>query len=171
MVRCLHVSLCLRPPLSLPPPSTHTLGFTDAGNIQHTLQKYVVAGEDVHLITMAEKMQNVTAGQLKRQEKESLRQKWLQRNRLWMIKKKEVRPGSTSVWRLSGGYNWGVWRAYKVMQRLLSFCWQVMICFVSGGFVIFMKCLRSANLAMFVARISPMLTLASLCVVFSHENG
>ena len=26
-------------------------------------------------------------------------------------------------------------------------------------------------LAMFVARISPMLTLASLCVVFSHENG
>ena len=32
--------------------------FTDAGNIQHTpLQKYGVAGEDVHLVTMAEKMQ------------------------------------------------------------------------------------------------------------------
>ena len=46
-----------------------------------------------------------------------------------------------------------------------------MICFVSGGFVIFMKYVRFANLATFVARISPMLTLASLCVVFSHENG
>ena len=33
------------------------LRFTDAGNIQHTLQKYGVAGEDVHLVTMAEKMQ------------------------------------------------------------------------------------------------------------------
>ena len=37
-----------------------------------------------------------------------------------------------------------------------------MICFVSGEF---------ANLVTFVARISLMLTLASLCVVFSHENG
>ena len=46
-----------------------------------------------------------------------------------------------------------------------------MICFVSGGFVIFMKYGRFANLATFVARISPMLTLASLCVVFSYENG
>ena len=36
------------------------LRFTDAGNIQHTpLQKYGVAGEDVHLVTMAEKMQPV----------------------------------------------------------------------------------------------------------------
>ena len=44
--------------LSLPPPRMHTLHFTDAGNIQHTpLQKYGVAGEDVHLVTMAEKMQ------------------------------------------------------------------------------------------------------------------
>ena len=58
LVRCLHVSFCLRPPLSLPPPCVHTLHFTDAGNIQHTpLQKYGVAGEDVHLVTMAEKMQ------------------------------------------------------------------------------------------------------------------
>ena len=46
-----------------------------------------------------------------------------------------------------------------------------MICFVLGGFVIFMKYIRFAVLAMFVARISTMLTLASLCVVFSHENG
>ena len=46
------------PPLSLPPPHVHRLRFTDAGNIQHTpLQKYGVAGEDVHLVTMAEKMQ------------------------------------------------------------------------------------------------------------------
>ena len=42
-----------------------------------------------------------------------------------------------------------------------------MICFVSGGFVIFMKYVKFANLA----RISPVLTLASLCVVFSHENS
>ena len=46
-----------------------------------------------------------------------------------------------------------------------------MICFVSGGFVIFMKYVRFANLATFVARISPMLPLASLRAVFSHENG
>ena len=42
-----------------------------------------------------------------------------------------------------------------------------MICFVSGGFVIFMKYVRFANLATFVACISPMLTLASLCVVLA----
>ena len=47
-------------PLSLPPPRVHMLGFTDAGNIRHTLpQKYGVAGEDGHLVTMAEKMQPV----------------------------------------------------------------------------------------------------------------
>ena len=45
-----------------------------------------------------------------------------------------------------------------------------MICFVLGGFVIFMKYVRFANLATFVARISQMLMLGSLCVVFSHEN-
>ena len=34
----------------------HTSRFTDAGNIQYTtLQKYGVAGEDVHSVTMAEK--------------------------------------------------------------------------------------------------------------------
>ena len=45
-------------PLSLPPPRVHTLGFTDAGNIRLTpLQKYGAAGEDGHLVTMAEKMQ------------------------------------------------------------------------------------------------------------------
>ena len=44
--------------LSLPPPRMHTLCFTDAGNVQHTpLPEYRVAGEDVHLVTMAEKMQ------------------------------------------------------------------------------------------------------------------
>ena len=38
-------------PLSLPPPRVHTLCFTDAGSVQHTpLQKYGVAGEDVHLV-------------------------------------------------------------------------------------------------------------------------
>ena len=58
-----------------------------------------------------------------------------------------------------------------MMQRLLSFCWTGNYLFVLGGFVIFMKYVRFANLAMFVSRISPMLTLASLCVVFSHENG
>ena len=47
---------------------------------------------------------------------------------------------------------------------------QVMICLVSGEFVIFVKYVRFANMATFVARNSPMLTLAS-CVVFSHENG
>ena len=48
--------LCLL--LSVPPPCVHTLRFTDARNIQHTpLQKYGVAGEDIHLVTMAEKMQ------------------------------------------------------------------------------------------------------------------
>ena len=46
-----------------------------------------------------------------------------------------------------------------------------MICFVSWRCVIFMTCGRFANLVMFVARINPMLTLASLSVVFSHENG
>ena len=46
-----------------------------------------------------------------------------------------------------------------------------MICFVLEEFVIFMKYVRFANLATFVAHISPMLPLASLCVVFSHENG
>ena len=46
-----------------------------------------------------------------------------------------------------------------------------MMCFVSVGFVIFVKYVRFANVATFVARISPMLTLASLCVVFSHENS
>ena len=46
-----------------------------------------------------------------------------------------------------------------------------MICFVSWGFVIVMKYVRFANLATFVARISPMLMLASLCVLFGHENG
>ena len=36
----------------------HRLSFTDARNIKLTpLQKYGVAGEDVHLVTMAEKMQ------------------------------------------------------------------------------------------------------------------
>ena len=43
--------------------------------------------------------------------------------------------------------------------------------FVSPGFVMFMKYVRFANLATFVARISSMLMLASLCVVFSHENS
>ena len=46
-----------------------------------------------------------------------------------------------------------------------------MICFVSGGFVVFMKYIRFANLATLVACIIPKLTLASLCVAFSHENG
>ena len=40
------------------PPRVHTLCFTDAGNIQHIpLQKNGVAGEEVHFVTMAEKMQ------------------------------------------------------------------------------------------------------------------
>ena len=47
---------------------------------------------------------------------------------------------------------------------------QVMTCFVSLGFAIFIKYVRFANLATFVARISPTLTLASLCVVFSQSG-
>ena len=43
--------------LFLPPPCVHMLRFTVAGNIQYTLlQKYRVAGEDVHLVTMAGKV-------------------------------------------------------------------------------------------------------------------
>ena len=76
--------------LSLPPPHVHTLCFTNAGNIQHTpLQKYRVAGEDVHLVTMADKMQPallVTAQPTKKARKKL--QKKLPRKRLWM--KKEV---------------------------------------------------------------------------------
>ena len=58
-----------------------------------------------------------------------------------------------------------------MMQRLLSFCWTGNDLFCFRGFVIFMKYVRFANLAAFVARISPMLMLASLSVVLSHENG
>ena len=58
-----------------------------------------------------------------------------------------------------------------MMQRLLSFCWAGNYLFCLGGIVIFMKYVMFANLATFVARISPMLTLASLCAVCSHENG
>ena len=54
-----------------------------------------------------------------------------------------------------------------MIQRLLSFCWAGNDLFCFGGFVIFMKYVRFAHLA----PISPMLTLAFLCVVFSHENG
>ena len=72
----------------------HTLRFTDAGNIQNSpLQKYRVAGEDVHLVTVAEKMQPallVTAQPAKKARKESLRQERLRRKRLWI--KKEVGP-------------------------------------------------------------------------------
>ena len=44
-------------PLSLPTPPVHASHFTVAGNIQHTLQKYGAAGEEVHFVKMAEKMQ------------------------------------------------------------------------------------------------------------------
>ena len=78
-------------------------GFTDAGNIQHTaLQKYGVAGEDVHLVTMAEKMQPallVTANPAKKARKR-LRQRRLRWKRFWI--KKDL-PESTLVWRFSGG--------------------------------------------------------------------
>ena len=77
------------------------------------------------------------------------------------LDKERSRTESTSVWPLSGGDNWGMWRAWKVMQRLLSFCWTGNYLFCFKGFVIFMKYVRFANLATFVARISPMLTLAS----------
>ena len=97
-------------PLSIPAPRMHTSCFTDAGNIKHTpLQKYQVAGEDVHLVTMAEKMQPallVTAYPSKKARKRKPKAEMAGRNRLWI--KKEVRPESTSVRHLSGGDNWGM---------------------------------------------------------------
>ena len=133
--------------LSLPPPYVYTSRLTDAGNIQHApLQKYRVAGEDVHLVTVAEKMQPalpVTA-----QFAEKARKKKPEAEKAATKHSGERKSDPCS---LSAG--------------------QVMIRFVSVWFVIFMKYVRFANLAMLVARISPVLTLASLCVVFSHENG
>ena len=74
---------------------------------------------------------------------------------------------------IGAAFEW--WRQLGHVEGLSRGCslsvGQVMICFVLGAFVIFMKYLMFANLATFLAHISLVLTLASLCVVFSHENG
>ena len=104
---------------------------------------------------------------LKRQGKESLRQKT-----------KKVLDKERSQTRANIGCDVWVVETTGACEGPEKWCrgcclsvGQVILCFVSRGFVIFIKYVRSANLAMFVARISSMLTLAFLCVVFSHENG
>ena len=85
----------------------HALSFTDAGNIQHTLQKYGVAGEDVHLVTMAEKMQPallVTSHPAKKARKRKPEAEKSETKKV--LDKERSRTESTSVRRLSGGDNW-----------------------------------------------------------------
>ena len=88
----------------------HTLRFTDARNVQHTpLQKYGVAGEDVHLVTMAEKMQPallVTAHLAKKARKRKPEAEKAATKKA--LDKERSRTESTSVRRLSGGDNWGM---------------------------------------------------------------
>ena len=101
---------CLHPPLSLPPTHMHKPCFSDAGNIQHTpLQKYVVAGEDGHLVTMAEKMQpalRVTAHPTKKARKRKPEAEKAATKKA--LDNERSLPESTSVQCLSGGDNW-VW--------------------------------------------------------------
>ena len=88
----------------------HTLRFTDAGNIQHThLQEYTVAGEDVHLVTMAEKMQPtllVKAHPAKKAKKRKPEAKKAAMKKA--LDKERSQTESTSVLRLNGGDNCGI---------------------------------------------------------------
>ena len=96
--------------LSLSPLRVHTLRFTDAGNIQHTfLQKYGVAGEDVYLVTMAEKMLPallVTAHPAKKAKKRKPEAEKAATKK--DLDKERSQTESTSVQRLCGGDNWGM---------------------------------------------------------------
>ena len=90
----------------VPSPRMHKLRFTDAGNIQYTP---LVAGEDVHLVTMAEKLRPallVTAHPAKKARKGKPE---AEKAATKKARDKE-RSGteSTSVLRLSGRDNWGM---------------------------------------------------------------
>ena len=127
LVRCLNVSPSVPPSSACAHVTFHWCWKYSA----HSSAEIRVVGEDVHLVTMAEKMQPgllVTAKKA-RKENKSLRQERLQRKRL--LDKVRSRTESTLVQRLSGGDNWGMLRALKVMQRLLSFCWtcNLLFCF------------------------------------------